>query len=96
VSAARELRIISSADSDLALSVLGMLSGTSVIAFDCDLRVTLISGEAFASDIASPREMEGQQVKSVLDEDRLAVYEPLFRAAVRGESKTLEIWSEDE
>jgi diguanylate cyclase (GGDEF)-like protein/PAS domain S-box-containing protein len=96
VSAARELRIISSADSDLALSVLGLLPGTSVIAFDCDLRVTLISGEAFASDIASPREMEGQPVKSVLDEDRLAVYEPLFRAAVRGESKTLEIWSEDE
>jgi diguanylate cyclase (GGDEF)-like protein/PAS domain S-box-containing protein len=96
VSAARELRIISSTDTDLASLVLGLLPGTSVIAFDPDLRVTLVSGEAFASEVASPRELEGQHIKNALDPDRLATYEPLFRSALCGESRTQEIWSKDE
>jgi len=96
VSAARELRIISSTDTDLASSVLGLLPGTSVIAFDLDLRVLLVSGEEFVQDTDSAGELEGQHIKNVLEPDCLAAYEPLFKAALRGESQAQEIWSADE
>jgi diguanylate cyclase (GGDEF)-like protein/PAS domain S-box-containing protein len=83
-------------ESDVALSALRMLPGGVVLAFDSDLRIILAAGTGLAHHGLDPDALEGQLAASVLEPDRWAIFEPLYRAALSGRSETVEVWSGDE
>jgi diguanylate cyclase (GGDEF)-like protein/PAS domain S-box-containing protein len=79
----------------LALSVLGALP-LSTLVFDERLRVVLALGEAFERDGERRAALPGGLVREVFAGERWELYEPLFLAALDGESRTLEVWSAEE
>ncbi len=74
----------------MALAALRSLPDSSVVVFDEDLRFVLVAGQAVLSQGLDPAELEGQPVADVLPPDRWALWEPLYRAALRGEATSLE------
>jgi diguanylate cyclase (GGDEF)-like protein/PAS domain S-box-containing protein len=80
----------------VALSVLRTLPLTSTLVFDEELRFVLTAGEALERHGLRSGELEGLRASEALTPERWEVYHPLFIAALRGESQTLEIWSPDE
>jgi diguanylate cyclase (GGDEF)-like protein/PAS domain S-box-containing protein len=80
----------------VALSVLRTLPLTSTLVFDRELCFVLAAGQALERHGRHPSELEGRPASEALSPDRWEIYEPLFRAALNGESRTLEIWSADE
>jgi diguanylate cyclase (GGDEF)-like protein/PAS domain S-box-containing protein len=81
---------------EVALSVLRTLPASSALVFDRDLRYVIAGGHALQLEGLSPADFEGRPVVEVLLGKRWETYEPLYRAALNGETRALEIWSEDD
>ncbi len=79
----------------LALSVLGTLP-LSTLVFDERLRVVLAAGPAFEREGERGAALAGRPAREVLTSERWEQYEPLFLAALDGETRTLEVWSAGE
>jgi diguanylate cyclase (GGDEF)-like protein/PAS domain S-box-containing protein len=78
---------------EVALSVLRTLPAASALVFDTDLRYVIAGGDALAQEGLSASEFEGRPAVEVLVGDRWKTYEPLYRAALNGETRAIEIWS---
>jgi diguanylate cyclase (GGDEF)-like protein/PAS domain S-box-containing protein len=66
------------------------LPQTSVVTYDRDLRFTLAAGPALKEAGVESREVEGRGLADVVDGSELAMLEPLYRAPLRGESRSIE------
>ena len=75
----------------LALSALDALPRSSVLVFDADLRCMIARGGALAAQGIEPKQLEGRLIADVLSPERYAFYEPMYRAALRGEITTTEV-----
>ena len=76
---------------DTALQALRRLPDASVMVFDPDLRFVLVAGQAVHQAGFDPAEIEGRLAAEVLPADRWELYEPLYRAALRGDSASVEL-----
>jgi diguanylate cyclase (GGDEF)-like protein/PAS domain S-box-containing protein len=81
---------------EVALSVLRTLPSASVLVFDSDLRYVIAGGHALAQERLRPEDLEGRPAVEVLLGERWETYEPLYRSALNGETRSLEIWSADD
>jgi diguanylate cyclase (GGDEF)-like protein/PAS domain S-box-containing protein len=81
---------------EVALSVLRTLPASCALVFDRDLRYVIAGGNALEQEGMSPADLEGRPAVEVLVGKRWETYEPLYRAALNGETRALEIWSEDD
>jgi diguanylate cyclase (GGDEF)-like protein/PAS domain S-box-containing protein len=81
---------------EIALSMLRTLPAASALVFDREMRFVLAGGHALENDGLVPSELEGRPAVEVLVGERWETYEPLYRAALNGETRALEIWSVDE
>jgi diguanylate cyclase (GGDEF)-like protein/PAS domain S-box-containing protein len=63
----------------------------SVMVFDTDLRCVIVRGGALGGQEFNPAELEGCLVADVVDAERFRCYEPLYRAALAGETTTTEV-----
>ena len=81
---------------EIALSVLRTLPAASALVFDRELRFVLAGGHALENEGLTAGELEGRPAVEVLVGDRWATYEPLYRSALNGETRSLEIWSADD
>ncbi len=79
----------------LAIAALASLPKASTLVFDRELRYTVAAGRAPGHHGLKPDELEGQPAEVVLGPDWWEIYGPLYRAALDGESRSLEIWSND-
>ncbi len=79
----------------VAMAALVSLPKASTLVFDRSLRYTVAAGRAPGHHGLKPDELEGQQAEVVLGPDWWEIYGPLYRAALDGESRSLEIWSND-
>src|SRR3977135_3507865 len=77
----------------VALSVLRTLPLTSTLVFDEEFRFVLAAGQALECFGAGTVDLEGRLPADVLPAERWEIYEPLFKAALRGEPLSLECWS---
>ena len=76
---------------DVALAALNALPQTSVLVFDATLTYVLVAGGALARHGVSAVTLEGRRCEDVLAGDRWGTYEPMYRAALRGESSSTEV-----
>jgi diguanylate cyclase (GGDEF)-like protein/PAS domain S-box-containing protein len=81
---------------EVALSVLRTLPGASVLVFDQELRYVVAGGQALQSEELGAADLEGTPAVEVLVDRRWETYEPLYRSALNGENRGLEIWSADD
>jgi diguanylate cyclase (GGDEF)-like protein/PAS domain S-box-containing protein len=79
----------------IALAALGSLPKASTLVFDAELRYLLAVGRAPGHHGLRPEEIEGRLAEEVLGPEWWAIYGPLYQAALEGESRSLEIWSND-
>ena len=77
----------------LVLSALDVLPDASIMVFDTDLVFVVVRGEALREAGMHPHELEERQASEVLDTSRWAFYEPFYRAALAGESSSIEVGS---
>ncbi len=81
---------------EVALSVLRTLPAASALVFDTELRYVIAGGDALAQEGLSAEEFEGRPAVEVLIGERWKLYEPLYRAALDGQTRAIEIWSAGE
>jgi diguanylate cyclase (GGDEF)-like protein/PAS domain S-box-containing protein len=81
---------------EVALSVLRTLPASSALVFDRDLRYAIAGGSALEQDGLRAADLEGRPAVEVLVGERWETYEPLYRSALNGETRSLEIWSSDD
>jgi diguanylate cyclase (GGDEF)-like protein/PAS domain S-box-containing protein len=81
---------------ELALSVLRTLPAASVLVFDDELRYVIAGGHALQREGLGAARLEGRLAAEVLSGERWDTYEPLYRSALNGETRALEIWSADD
>jgi diguanylate cyclase (GGDEF)-like protein/PAS domain S-box-containing protein len=81
---------------EVALSVLRTLPASCALVFDRELRYVIAGGNALEQEGLSAADLEGRPAVEVLLGRRWETYEPLYRAALNGESRALEVWSEDD
>jgi|GEM_PF-689364 len=79
----------------VALAALGSLPKASTLVFDGELRYLLAVGRAPGHHGLRPEEIEGRLAEEVLGPEWWEIYGPLYKAALEGESRSLEIWSND-
>ncbi|HZE06888.1 MAG TPA: PAS domain S-box protein, partial [Solirubrobacteraceae bacterium] len=75
----------------MALAALRCLPGAGVALFDQDLRYVLVAGQAVDCEGFDGEELEGRRIADVLPPERWAIWEPIYRAALAGESATIEV-----
>jgi diguanylate cyclase (GGDEF)-like protein/PAS domain S-box-containing protein len=81
---------------EIALSVLRTLPASSALVFDRELRYVIAGGDALEQEGLRPADLEGRPAVEVLVGERWGTYEPLYRSALNGETRSLEIWSADD
>ncbi|HXA55677.1 MAG TPA: PAS domain S-box protein, partial [Solirubrobacteraceae bacterium] len=81
---------------EIALSVLRTLPAASALVFDRELCFVLAGGHALENEGLTSGELEGRPAVEVLVGERWETYEPLYRSALNGETRSLEIWSADD
>ena len=74
----------------LRAAALAALPGGVMIAVDTDLRVLLCEGELLARHGHDPEQLIGRLLADVIPADDYEVLEPEYRAALRGEMRSLE------
>ena len=79
----------------LALAAFEALPEASAMVFDTDLRYVIVRGPALARHGCHPADLEGRPVQDALGPERWAFYEPLYRAALQGETRSVETPSPD-
>jgi PAS domain S-box-containing protein len=80
---------------DFWRSLVNSLPGTAVLVFDHELRYLAAGGEALEQQGMDAGEIEGRLLSEALPSDRVAMYEPAYRAALDGEASVLELASLD-
>ena len=75
----------------MALAALRCLPGAGVVLFDQDLRYVLVAGQAVRCEGFDGEELEGRRIADVLSPERWAMWEPIYRGALEGESATIEV-----
>ena len=78
-----------------ALAALQNLPDAAVLVFDADLRCVLVAGQAAGHIGFDPDAAEGRPLAEVLPTERWATWEPLCRAALRGEASSVEVQALD-
>jgi diguanylate cyclase (GGDEF)-like protein/PAS domain S-box-containing protein len=82
---------------ELALSALRSHPDVAILVFDEELRYVLALGEVVHRNGWSPEAFEGKRAADILPADRWAVLEPLYEAALQGESASIELsWTAEE
>jgi diguanylate cyclase (GGDEF)-like protein/PAS domain S-box-containing protein len=81
---------------EIALAVLQATPSASTLVFDHGLRYVLAAGEALGRHVLDVERVIGRCASEVVDPDRWRTFEPLYRAALAGGSRRLEIWSADD
>jgi diguanylate cyclase (GGDEF)-like protein/PAS domain S-box-containing protein len=81
---------------EVALSVLRTMPAASALVFDSDLRYVIAGGHALDQEGWRPEDLEGRPAVEVLVGERWETYEPLYRSALNGQTRSLEIWSSDD
>jgi two-component system sensor histidine kinase/response regulator len=76
---------------DTALAVLRSIPAASVIAFDHELRCVLVTGAAIGHAGFEASVIEGRALGDVLPAERWALWEPIYRSALRGEAQSVEV-----
>ncbi len=76
-----------------ALAALQNLPDAAVFVFDADLRYVLVAGQAVGQTGFDPDAVEGRPIAEVLPPEQWAIWEPLCRAALRGEANSVEVQS---
>lgn len=71
------------------------LPASSFLVFDLEMRFALVRGEAVLDNDMNPADFEGRLANEALPAERWAIYEPMYRAALRGESTESEVSSPD-
>ena len=66
------------------------LPQTSVVTYDRELRLTLAAGPALIEAGVDPRAVEGRGLADAVPDAERAMLEPLFRAPLHGESRSIE------
>lgn len=79
----------------LRAAALAALPGSAVFAVDRDLRLLLCDGPALATHGYDPAALAGRPLEAVAPASAYAELEPLYRAALEGESSSLEHVSTD-
>ncbi|HST55301.1 MAG TPA: diguanylate cyclase [Solirubrobacteraceae bacterium] len=82
-------------EAELALSVLRTTQAASTLVFDRALRYVFAAGDALAHHLRDVDQLEGRYAAEALLPDRWSTFEPLYRAALDGESRGVQIWSPD-
>jgi diguanylate cyclase (GGDEF)-like protein/PAS domain S-box-containing protein len=80
---------------EVALAALTSLPKASTLVFDRELQYALVAGRAPGHHGLRPEEIEGRYAQDVLGPDWWEIYGPLYQAALDGDSRSLEIWSND-
>ena len=75
---------------ELALSALEFLPEANTMVFDNELRYMIVRGPAVARNGFGSPGGEGRLVKDVVGAHRWTLCEPLYRAALRGETRVVE------
>jgi diguanylate cyclase (GGDEF)-like protein/PAS domain S-box-containing protein len=79
---------------ELSLSALRRLPDVAILVFDRELRYVLALGEVVHRNGWSPEAFEGNRAADILPADRWELLEPLYRAALAGEARSIEMsWS---
>ncbi len=76
---------------ELSLSALRWLPDVAILVFDRELRYVLALGEVVHRNGWTPEAFEGNLGAEILPADRWEVLEPLYRAAVEGETGSIEL-----
>ncbi len=71
------------------------LPDSSIMIFDIDCRYLVVRGGALLEAHITPEDLEGQLAQDVLAPERWQLYAPLYDAALRGETSTVESTSPD-
>lgn len=79
----------------VAFAALAALPKASTLVFDRELKYILAAGRAPGHHGLKPEELEGQFAEEVLGPDWWEIYGPLYQAALDGDARSLEIWSND-
>jgi diguanylate cyclase (GGDEF)-like protein/PAS domain S-box-containing protein len=74
-----------------ALAALRGLPGVSVMVFDLDLRCIVVAGQLDAQPDFAAEVTEGCLIADALSAERWLSWEPLYRAAIAGESSSIEV-----
>jgi PAS domain S-box-containing protein len=76
---------------ETALAALRSLPEAAVMVFDRDLRFVVLAGQAAVRAGFAPEDVEGRLIQDVLSPERWLFWEPLYRAALHGESSSVEV-----
>ena len=88
---ARAARAAYSPRGALVLAALDVLPDASIMVFDLDLVFVVVRGEALRDVGMGPEALEERRADEALSPSRWAFYEPFYRAALAGESSSLEV-----
>jgi len=77
----------------LVLAALDVLPDASIMVFDLDLVFVVVRGEALQDAGMDPHHLEERPASEALSPSRWAFYEPFYRAALAGESSSIEVGS---
>ena len=80
---------------DIAAAAIASLPKASTVVFDRDMQYVLVAGRAPGHHGMKPDEIEGQLAEEVLGPDWWEIYGPLYGSALDGDTRSLEIWSND-
>ncbi len=75
----------------LVLAALDVLPDASIMVFDTDLVFVVVRGEALRDVGMDPASLEERPAELALGPSRWAFYEPFYRAALAGESSSIEV-----
>jgi diguanylate cyclase (GGDEF)-like protein/PAS domain S-box-containing protein len=75
------------------LAALDVLPDASIMVFDLDLVFVVVRGEALKDAGMDPHDLEERPAAEALSPSRWAFYEPFYRAALAGESSSIEVGS---
>ncbi|MFN8162054.1 MAG: diguanylate cyclase [Solirubrobacterales bacterium] len=79
----------------IALSAIESLPGVALVAFDREMRYVLVTGQAFSDRDWDPARLRGRRADEVLPEAVWRDHAPHYRAALAGESSSVELRSPD-
>jgi len=79
-----------------AVAAMRELPEALIIVFDRDLRFLVTAGQAFERMGKPSAYGEGQLVAGAFPAEVWSVVEPLFRSALEGETRTRELWTDDQ
>ncbi len=81
---------------ELALAAWEAIPNASSLVFDTEFRYVVARGSALGLHGFTAANLEGELAEAALSPERWALYEPLYRGALEGETRSIEVTSTDE